>query len=66
MSSFKITAKHRASGQIHEVWCLDDYFGRRRYGYIPNIEGGEALTESRFTRAYEPVDIVVEEAKGGE
>ncbi len=54
MSNFKITAEHKSSGEIHEVWCLDDYFGRHLYGYIPITDKEQALTESEFYAAYTP------------
>ena len=53
MSSFTVQAKHRASGKTHEVLAMDDYFGKHRYGYIPNVEGGTALTEEQFHLQYE-------------
>jgi len=52
MSSFKATARHKATGELHMIFCMDDYFGRHQYGYIPNIEGGEAMTEKQFKREY--------------
>jgi hypothetical protein len=55
MSSFQIKAKHKQSGEIREIWCMDDYFGKHKYGYIPNIEGGSALAESIFHELYEPI-----------
>jgi len=54
MSSFKMNAKHKKTGEIHSVWCLDDYFGHHIYGYIPNIEGGEVMKVEEFERLYEP------------
>lgn len=56
MSSFKITAKHKKSGEKHSVWCLDDYFGKHRYGYIPNERDALALTEDEFYMEYEVDD----------
>lgn len=58
MSSFKITARHKATNELHEIWCMDDYFGRHEYGYIPNVEGGKALTYEQFKEQYtkEPRD----------
>lgn len=53
MSGFKINAKHLKSGNIHSVWCLDDYFGRHKYGYIPNEPDAKALTEDQFYMEYE-------------
>lgn len=54
MSSFKMTARHKASGELHEVWCMDDYFGRHLYGYVPNVEGGKAMREDAFYAQYTP------------
>lgn len=53
VSSFKINAKHKKSGEIHSVWCMDDYFGKHIYGYIPNVEGGQAMTFDEFEKQYE-------------
>lgn len=53
MSSFKIQATHKASGETHEIWCMDDYFGKHQYGYIPNIPEGKAMTEAGFAREYD-------------
>lgn len=53
MSSFKMQAKHKATGEIHEIWCLDDYFGGHKYGYVPNEKGATALTEEQFYNEYE-------------
>jgi hypothetical protein len=55
MSSFKTKAKHKATGETHDIWCLDDYFGRHQYGYIPNIENAPALTQDQFDAQYEEV-----------
>lgn len=52
MSSFKITARYKKTGEVKEVWCLDDYFGRHRYGYV--IDKEDVLTEEQFYRLYEP------------
>lgn len=57
MSSYKATAKKKSNGEIHEIWCMDDYFGKHIYGYIPNIEGGEALTKEQFDREYDFYDV---------
>jgi len=56
MSSFKITAKHKTTGEIHEIWCMDDYFDKRIYGYIPNIIDGKPLREEEFYNQYEPIE----------
>ncbi len=52
MSSFKITARHNASGELQEIWCIDDYFGRHKYGYIVNMESGSAMNEIEFYEQY--------------
>lgn len=52
MSSFEIKALHKATGEIHSVWCMDNYFGHHKYGYIPNIDGGKALSEKEFYQVY--------------
>lgn len=58
MSSFTITAKHKKSGAIYKVWCLDDHFGRHVYGYVPQgVEIDEALKEKEFYDQYEPVEL---------
>jgi len=55
MSSFKINARCKTTDELHEVWCLDDYFGRHQYGYL--IGGGDkALREVEFYNQYEPED----------
>jgi len=53
MSSFKFNARHKATGEMHEVWAMDDYYGRRVYAYIPNILNGEPLKEAEFYNQYE-------------
>jgi hypothetical protein len=54
MSSFKITARHKKNGAIYDVWCLDDYFGRRQYGYLIGGLKGVAMREEDFHREYTP------------
>lgn len=44
-------AKHKNSGEVHEIWAIDDYFGKHEYGYI--FKSGEALTEEQFAEQYE-------------
>jgi hypothetical protein len=56
MSSFKIKAVNKKTGELHDVWCLDDYFGKHRYGYIPNSGEGEGMTEDDFYREYTPLE----------
>lgn len=54
MSSFTLRAKNKETGELHEIWCLDDYFGKHQYGYIPNNASAPAMTENQFYKYYEP------------
>lgn len=58
MSSFNMNARHKKSGELHVIFCIDDYFGKHRYGYIPNIVGGVALNEEDFHKFYTPEEKV--------
>ena len=58
MSSFRVTARHRETGEIHEVWCFD-YFGRHQYCFIPHHDGNIKMTEEQFDALYD-MDIVME------
>lgn len=53
MSSFSIKARHKKTREMHEIWCIDDYFGRHQYGYIPNNPGGVWMNEKEFKAIYE-------------
>lgn len=55
MSSYKTKARRKSTGEMHDIWCIDDYFGKRKYGYIVDKEGREsyALTEAEFNNLYE-------------
>ena len=55
MSSFRIKATNKATGEEVEVWCIDDYFGKHKYGYILNMAQpvGTALTEKEFEELYD-------------
>lgn len=53
MSSFTIQARNKETGDLCEVDCIDDYFGRHQYGYIVN--GGRAIQWETFDRMYEEV-----------
>lgn len=54
MSSFMRKFKHRASGEIHEVLCWDDYYGNHNYGY--KVPSGDVLTQDQFDEKYEALD----------
>ena len=53
MSSFNITARNKETGRIHQVSCIDGYFGNRNYGYIV---GGVAMREDEFYKLFEEVE----------
>jgi hypothetical protein len=50
MSSFSAQAEHKGTGEIVDVWCIDDYFGHHNYGYV--INQSKALTDEEFEREY--------------
>jgi len=56
MSNFKIKAKHKNSGAIHDIWVIDNYFRGSEYGYVPNVKGHVAMTEKQFYNKYEVED----------
>lgn len=52
MSSFKTTFRHKKSGALVEVFCRDDYFAPREYGYF--VDGIEApMRYDEFYKLYE-------------
>ena len=55
MSSFKTKARNKATGEVHEVWCIDDHFGKYQYGYFPTKDG-EPMREKQFYEQYEEVE----------
>jgi hypothetical protein len=55
MSSYITKAKEKATGEIHEIFCHDDYFGKHEYGYQRCIEGETYMTEKQFRNKYEEV-----------
>lgn len=52
MSSFKIQAIYKDSGEVHDIWCIDNCFGRHQYGYIANVEGWKAMNDKQFVATY--------------
>lgn len=50
MSSFSMKAKHKNTGEVVRVWCLDDCFGKHEYGY--SVNGGEPMREDDFAKEY--------------
>lgn len=58
MSSFYVLAKEKATGKTSYIFCMDDYFGRHKYGYILNLgqENWSALTKEQFEEQYEIIE----------
>lgn len=50
MSTFKIKARDKKTGTMHDVLCIDDYFGKHKYGYVC---GDKVMTKSEFYEQYE-------------
>lgn len=50
MSSFSAFCREFRTGNVQAVFCLDDYFGRHRYGYQV---GSKIYTEQEFEANYE-------------
>ena len=58
MSNFFIKAKHKASGEIHEIAVLDDYFENCRTAYARNTGGTIIpMSEEEFYKLYEVEDV---------
>lgn len=58
MSSFKTKFRNKSTGEIHEVLCLDDYFGRHNYGY-ELVGASRVLGEDEFKHQYERIREVI-------
>lgn len=54
MSSYTENFRHKKTGAIHSVDCLDDYFGRHAYGYRVAALA-RIFREDEFNREYEKV-----------
>ena len=52
MRRFKIQATNNITGALHDIWRIDDYFGKHKYGYV--INGVDTLTEQQFIGRYTP------------
>lgn len=56
MSSFYMEVRDKNTGEILQAFALDDYFGRRKYGYImPGRK--EVMKEDEFFKLFERVEI---------
>lgn len=50
MSSWIRKITHKETGEEHEIFAIDGYFGAHKYGYkLPN---GIVLTSEQFTKEY--------------
>lgn len=53
MSSYMAKARNKKTDAIVEVFCIDDFFGKHRYGY--KIGDAQPLTSKAFYEKYEIV-----------
>lgn len=53
MSSYIAKFKNKKTGEVVDIFCADDYFGKHRYGYAESINGN-VMRENEFYRLYEP------------
>ncbi len=51
MSNYTIKAKHKKTGEIHEIFCHDDYYSGHKYGY--KTLDGRYINEKTFCERYE-------------
>ena len=53
MSSWIRDYRNKETGEVVEVFAIDDYLGAHIYGY--KLPSGEVLTEDKFSALYEDV-----------
>ncbi len=54
MSSFMMKAKHKETGEVADVFALDNCFGKHEYGYvIGDTAIADALREKEFYASWE-------------
>lgn len=53
MSSYNALLKHPKTGKLQGVLCIDDYFGKHRYGYAFKKDG----TACTFEDSIEDCDV---------
>lgn len=53
MSSYTMKAISKKDGTEHDVWCMDDCFGKHKYGYLV-FKTEDVLTEEQFNKQYTP------------
>jgi hypothetical protein len=57
MSNYNLKAKNRLTENVFEFTAMDNYYGRRKYGY-KNLSHGAICTEDEFNELYEVVEQV--------
>ena len=50
MSSFTMKLKHKASGEYHSIWAIDDYFAHHVYGY--KLPDGTVVKDVELMKLY--------------
>lgn len=55
MSSFTMQLKHKQSGEYHNIFAIDDWFGRHLYGF--RLPDGTILDEVEMEQLYHPREI---------
>lgn len=59
MSTYKFTAKNKASGNIVTGTAIDDHFGRHQYGY--QLDGEKSVMKQKtFDKKFEMMETPVE------
>lgn len=53
MSSYKLKARNKETGEIVDVLALDDWFGRHQYGYKPLVDDVTVYNENTFWKHFE-------------
>ena len=56
MSSYIAKFIRKSDGEVLDVWCIDDYFGRRQYGYLIGDGSVDALTEDEFYKLFDNIE----------
>lgn len=58
MSSFIAKYRHKETGEIHNIYAMDDHFGSHEYGYCRAADAANrkhVMREKRFLELYERV-----------
>jgi len=58
MSNYTVKAKDKKTGEVVDVHCLDDFYGKHEYGY--QVEGSNFVMDSKaFNNMFEIVTAEV-------